>query len=133
MSTIPDTDELCSHIEALVQEHIAAIREAAMAAMQRAFSQSAPPPASTDRRRGKRTASTYRSAEEIGAVQEKIYNQVSATPGLGGAKLAEILGISTKEMHRPMAKLKKAGLVHSVGQRSETTYFPLAADVAKPS
>ena len=34
------------------------------------------------------------------------------------------LGATVRELHRPMANLKRAGQVRSVGERHRTRYFP---------
>jgi hypothetical protein len=49
-----------------------------------------------------------------------------AKPGEAMAVLARGLGTSVRELHRPMALLKQADRVKSVGQRSSTRYFPKA-------
>jgi predicted HTH transcriptional regulator len=127
MSTTAHTADLCSRIEALVQEHIAASHKAAMATLQRAFASSATPSASrSTQRRGKQSSGTYRSREVLSELQDKIYDFLNRSPGVGATEISTSLGISAKDMHRPMAKLKKSGLVRSVGQRSETRYFPVS-------
>jgi hypothetical protein len=41
------------------------------------------------------------------------------------AVLAPVVGASPRELGRPMAVLKAAGRVRSVGQRHMTRYFPM--------
>jgi predicted HTH transcriptional regulator len=132
MSTTANTDDLCSRIETLIQDHIAASQQAATAAIQRAFA-ATPQKVPLNQRRGKRAPVTYRSKEMLLQLQDRIYTQLSASPGMGAADLSAQLGVSAKDMHRPIAKLKEAGLVRSVGQRSETRYFPVCADTLTPS
>lgn len=124
-TTTANTADLCSRIEALVQEHIAASHKAAMAALQRAFSNG--PMLSTPAVRGRRASSpvVYRSREALIELQDAIYERLKVNPGLGAVELAARLGTTSKEMSGPMAKLKKAGLVRSVGQRTATRYFPV--------
>lgn len=49
---------------------------------------------------------------------------VRAMPGASIAALAEKLGVTTRALQRPMAKLKSAGRVRTVGQRRLTRYYP---------
>lgn len=124
-TTTANTTDLCARIEALVQEHIAASHKAAMTALQRAFANA--PGSSRQAVRGRRASSpvVYRSRETLVELQDAIYERLKVNPGLGAAELAAQLGTTSKEMSGPMAKLKKAGLVRSVGQRTATRYFPV--------
>ncbi len=40
------------------------------------------------------------------------------------AVLAPAVGATPRELHRPMATLKRDGRVRSVGQRHQTRYYP---------
>jgi predicted HTH transcriptional regulator len=133
MSTTTNTPDLCTRIEALVQEHIAASREAAMAALQRAFSSDASSSPPRSHRRRTQSPATYRSRETLVALQEAIYERLKANPGVGAAELSAQLSITVKEMSGPMTKLKKAGLARSIGQRTATRYFPVLESAATPS
>jgi hypothetical protein len=62
--------------------------------------------------------------DEVSAVAERLYRAVCAHPGESMAVLADELGAPARELHRPMALLKQAGRVRSVGQRHQTRYFP---------
>jgi len=59
-------------------------------------------------------------------VGERLYQVVCTNPGEAMAVLAREVGASARELQRPMALLKQAGRVRSVGQRSSTRYFPRA-------
>jgi hypothetical protein len=114
--------DLEQRIEQLVREHIASIQRSARDALERAFESAAPkrgrvPP-------GTASAGKRRAATEMSALGERLYRAVCARPGEGIGVLARELGASARELHRPMALLKKAGRVRSVGQRSLTRYFP---------
>jgi hypothetical protein len=111
-------------IEQLVREHIASMQRNAREALERAFAgATSPRPGRVTRGHGdggrKRRAPT-----EVSAIGERLYRAVCARPGEGMGVLARELGASVRELHRPMALLKKAGRVRSVGQRSLTRYFP---------
>jgi hypothetical protein len=65
-----------------------------------------------------------RRSAEVSELGERLYRAVWAHLGEGLAALAGELGASARELHRPMALLKQAGRVRSVGQRHQTRYFP---------
>ena len=119
-------EELGRRIERLVQEQIAAIHRTAREALERAF---APRPQTAEKAvRGSRAprVGKRRAPGEVSAVGERLYQEVCNKPGEAMAVLARELGASVRELHRPMALLKQAGRVKSVGQRSNTRYFPKA-------
>ena len=60
----------------------------------------------------------------LSALSERLHKAVVAQPGETMAVLAPGLGCSPRELHRPMAVLKQAGRVRSVGQRHQTRYYP---------
>jgi predicted transcriptional regulator len=65
----------------------------------------------------------------LAALQDEIYEHLKTSPGLGAAELASQLGIGSKALSGPLAKLKKTGLVRSVGQRAAARYYPIAEDM----
>jgi hypothetical protein len=114
--------DLDQRIEQLVREHIASIQRSARDALERAFGSATP-------RRGRVPQGTggagkRRAPTEVSALGERLYRAVCARPGEGIGVLAREIGASARELHRPMALLKKSGRVRSVGQRSLTRYFP---------
>jgi len=121
--------DLDQRIEQLVREHIAAVHRSAREALERAF---AGPGSSTARRPAQAAAAgatvarggKRRRSAEVSELGERLYRAVCAQPGEGIAALASELGASARELHRPMALLKEAGRVRSVGQRHQTRYFP---------
>jgi hypothetical protein len=116
---------LSKHIEQVVQEHIAASRRAAEAAVARAFAAASAarrPVAVTTRSEPGRRRGTAVLAE----LSEQLYRAVSAKPGESMAVFATELSATVKELHRPMALLKRDGRVRSVGQRHLTRYYPMA-------
>jgi len=66
----------------------------------------------------------------VAAVAERIYQAVCAKPGEAMTVLAAELGASARELHRPMALLKRAGRVRSAGARHLTRYFPMVDGAA---
>lgn len=73
-----------------------------------------------------------RTAEEIAELGEQLYELVCAHPGESMTLFAEQMGMRAGDLHVPMSKLKVAGRVRSVGQRSLTRYFPAVGRRTKP-
>jgi hypothetical protein len=118
---------LIEQIEQLVREHIEVTRRAACEAVERAFASA---PAAAPRLRGaqspRRAPGRRRGPEELAALGERLYAAVVAEPGETMAVLAPAVGETPRELHRPMATLKRAGRVRSVGERHQTRYYPTA-------
>ena len=126
MTNSTSNQALAERIERLVQEHIAATRKSDQEALERAFAAAAttqparaPRQATKTSGRGKR-----RAPAEVAALSERIYEAVCAKPGETMTVLAADLGASARELHRPMAMLKRAGRIRSAGARHLTRYFP---------
>ena len=131
MANTMSNQELGERIERLVQEHIAASRKAAQEAVARAFAAAHPPARVRTRRQFTSSGrSKKRAPEEIAAVGERLYQAVCAKPGETMVVLRADVGASARELHRPMALLKRAGRVRSVGTRHLTRYFPMTNDAA---
>lgn len=128
MNSPKTPDQLAEAIEALVSSYVAAGRQAALGALERSFSSTSSKARPRSRRPrggpGVRTPSPRRSADEISQLSEQLYGLVCAHPGESMTYLAEQTGIRASDLHVPMSKLKAAGQVRSVGQRSSTRYFP---------
>lgn len=121
-------DDLIEEIEELVREHLDATRRAAAAAVERAFSLSpATPRVHAKSGTTPRAPHGRRSAAELSALGERLLEAVCAHPGETMAVLAPKLGKTPRELQRPMAVLKRAERVRSVGQRHLTRYFPTVA------
>ncbi|HSY21166.1 MAG TPA: hypothetical protein VK841_03580 [Polyangiaceae bacterium] len=120
--------DLGEQIERLVREHIAASHKAAQEAMERAFSSAAkaPPRMMASGRR----VGTKRPSGDIAALGDRLYRAVCAKPGETMAVLAPMAGASSRELHRPMTLLRRAGRVRAVGRRHMTRYFPMANGAA---
>ena len=72
-----------------------------------------------------------RNPAEIAAMSERLYQAVCAKPGESKAVLAAEVGVSARELDRPMSHLKNVGKVRTVGQRHLARYFPLVGEVAQ--
>jgi prophage DNA circulation protein len=135
MTNPTNSQDLCNQIEHLVQAYIAATRAAAQAAMERGFAmlpamklkaQRAPEvrrQANDEARRGVRRASA-----EVEALCERLYEVVCKMPGETMTVLAPEVGATSRELNRPMTRLKSAGRVRSVGTKHATRYFPMASE-----
>jgi hypothetical protein len=116
-------------LESLLRSHLNAQREALIAVVERAFAadpQSAP--------RQKRTApaqrkpsAARRADSEIQALADKAFAAIDAEPGIGMTRLAATLRVSSRELERPIHRLKMERRVRSVGRYQNTRYFPFAA------
>jgi len=73
--------------------------------------------------------SKRRTEAEVAELGERFYTVLCRHPGATMAVLARKVGSSPRELHLPVALLKRAGRVRSVGQRQWTTYFPMASVV----
>ena len=118
------TQSLSEQIEQLVREQIEAIRRAAAGAVERAFASDTTRLRSQPAHAKTRTPGRRRGATDLATLGERLYEAVCAQPGEAMAVLGPELGMTPRELHRPMMVLKRAGRVRSVGQRHQTRYFP---------
>lgn len=130
MTNATNPQELGERIERLVQEYISATRVAAQAAMDRAFSTSVAPAAKKKRQQAAPVprASHRRPSTELASIGERLYAAMCKAPGETMMVLAPAVGRSARELHRPMALLKRAGRVRSVGTRQATRYYPMVSE-----
>ena len=125
-------DDLGKRIEQMIAEHIAATRKVAQEAVERALAASGAAPTVPARRvraaEGARAGGSgkRRVAADIAALGERFYHVVCSKPGETMTVLASQVGASPQELHLAVARLKEAGRVRAVGQRSQTRSFPLA-------
>jgi hypothetical protein len=63
--------------------------------------------------------------EEIEALGERLYKVVCSHPGATMTQMASELGATIKEMQVPVARLKRAGRLRTVGLRHMCRYFPM--------
>lgn len=121
-------DDLGKRIEQMIAEHIAATRKVAQGAVERALAASGAAPTVPARRVRARAEESgkRRVAADIAALGERFYHVVCSKPGETMTVLASQVGASPQELHLAVVRLKEAGRVRAVGQRSQTRYFPLA-------
>ena len=131
-----DITVLEASVEALIQQQLAAYEAQLREALARTLAQARP--GSPGRKEPKpkavparRASSTQRrSANEIDAFSARLFEAVESAPGETMAVLAPRLGVSAKELERPAARLKKAGQIRTVGERSRMRYYPMARSAA---
>ena len=123
-------------VEALIRQQLAAYEAQLREALARTLSKARPssPRGKEVKQKAapaRRASSTQRrSADEIDAFAERLFEAVESTPGETMAVLAPRLGVSAKELERPAARLKKAGQIRTVGERSRMRYYPMARSAA---
>jgi hypothetical protein len=127
-----NTVELEKQIEEMVAAHVASLRKSAQSAVERAFAAaSAPAPTvAPSRPRAARVAGKRRAGSELLALGERFFEVLSRKPGETMAKLSAEVGASPVELHRAVARLREAGRVRTIGERSRMRYFPLSASAA---
>jgi hypothetical protein len=126
-------EELATRIEALVAGHIDEVRRRTQQAVERglaAASSSTSKPVKSSAK-PKRTYSSRRSPAELSELSESLCSLIHERPGESMLVFAAELGVSVRDLHRPMTMLKGASRIRSVGQRHRTRYFPAIND--KPS
>jgi hypothetical protein len=127
------TMELEKQIEQMVAAHVAALRKAAQGAVERAFaaaSAESPPAVTASRPRAVRAAGKRRAKSELSALGERFFEVLRRKPGETMGVLAAELGASPVELHRAVARLREAGRVRTVGERSQMRYFPLSGSTS---
>jgi len=124
-------EDLIRRIEAMVAEHMASTRRAVQEAVERAFAAAAAVREAPRRARTSPTAGKKRRAStELEALGEQFYRTLCARPGETMKVLAAEVGVSARELHRAVARLRQAGRVRTVGERSSMRYFPLGHNAA---
>lgn len=131
-----NTDELCRGIEHLIQQHLRACQQEVAAAVERTFraaAETATKPKSKAKAKAapKRESGARRTPAEVHALGERFYELLCKKPGSTMSVYAVELGATPRELHRPVALLKRAKLVRSVGERQATRYFPLPVSGAR--
>lgn len=118
-------------IDGLVRDVMVMVRASATEAMGDAMrarnggktSPRTQPPAKSARRT--QAPKPRRTAEQLAEMAERLDRQIDATPGETMSVYAEQLGVTAMDMTVPARRLKKAGRIRKVGERSETRYFPM--------
>lgn len=128
MTTPKSPEQLTAQIKAIVDNYLRESESAAVEAVIAAFSMSSSAqnkpvktkPVSSARPRKNR----WRRSEQLAELTEKLDAAIATQPGESMTLFAAQLGVSVRELHGPMTKLKKANRIRSVGERNRTRYFP---------
>lgn len=124
-------DRLQQQVESALREYMLAGRAAIMTALERAFAGTSSTPgaqtklaanrASNASRAGKR-----RTASELAALSERLYEVIAAHPGEGMIALSARMDVSGSQLQCAVARLRSAERIRTVGVRQQTRYFPRA-------
>ncbi len=76
----------------------------------------------------RRSSSPRRSGAQIAALETQFVEALWATPGEAMSVLAPRIGVSPGELQVPVARLRSAGRLKTVGSRQFTRYFPMERD-----
>lgn len=120
-------------IEELVRAHLEDCRQAAVAAVDRAFVAARNGPTPKVKRQARtalRRRRPARSPEELARLEEQLYAAVCETPGATMTVLAARLGMEARRLEVPSKRLKRAERVRMVGTRVRARYFPMAEERA---
>ena len=119
---------LQQQIEAAVQEYLQLSRAKVAATLERAFGAGATGPAHratpSARPRESEKVGKRRTASELAALSEQLYEAISASPGQGIVGLSERLGVSGPHLQPVVARLRADGRIRTVGARQQMRYFP---------
>jgi len=118
-----------TRIETIVEQLLATSHAAAIAAIDQAFDRGKIPSKSksvpSPKKNKTRTTVAYRTPKEMAEICERLLEMIRDQPGQGVAVLAPQLGMQTADLKTPLARLRQAGKIRSVGQRQFTRYFPV--------
>jgi len=129
MTTIEQ--RLQQQIENAFREYVVAGRMAAMTALERALAAASSAtaerakPAAT-RARDASTTGKRRTASELAALSDQLYEVIAAHPGEGMIALSARMGVSGLQLQRAVARLRGTERIRTVGVRQQTRYFPRA-------
>jgi hypothetical protein len=129
------TDELCRSIEHLVHQHLQACQREVAAVVERTFRTAAvtamEPKSKAKPAKSRRESGARRAPAQIHELGERFYALLCTNPGCTISVYCTELGVTSKELHRPVAMLKRAKLVRSIGERRAAKYFPLPLSSSK--
>ena len=132
-------DELIEAEIAMAVDRVVRLSQrAALAAFERHFRMAVqgagigatPEPSPPPMRKTRRPGSPRRSKEEIATLSNRFLEVVRSEPGQPMSVLAPRIGATASELQVPVARLKAARKVRTVGRRHLTCYFPVADDIA---
>lgn len=125
-------DQISQRIKAFAAELEELVRKAAIDAVTSSLGAGAPRSSSSPRaasapvaRSGRRPSKGgKRPPAELAAMVGKAGDWVKSNPGNGVEAMAKSLGVQTKELALPIAKLLKSRTIKKRGQKRATKYYP---------
>lgn len=127
-SMTTNEQRLEKQIESAIQEYMRASRATALAAIERTFAAASNVPAERakplTRVRGAASGGQRRTASELAALGEQLYEIIAAHPGEGMVALSERIGVSGPLLQRVVARLRSGARIRTVGARVQMRYFP---------
>jgi hypothetical protein len=133
MKTIASSQELGQQIEKLIRDHLESSRQVVELAIKRAFATAPAIPVGNKSKPARAVVmakDVNRTPSEMSAATERLYKEVCENPGETMVVIAAKVGMSARELHRPMTRLKRSGRVRSAGARNFTRYFPMGGEKA---
>jgi hypothetical protein len=109
---------LSQQIQAVIAEYILKSQQEALASMLTKLKVKAVQREPVARRQ-------RRARADIAATESNLANVVKEHPGESATFFAQKLGVESKILSVPLAKLRKAGHIRSVGSRWATRYYPV--------
>lgn len=129
MATSPIDSQLRSRVDSFVSDLTVLVRQAALEAVQQALG-GVPAARGPGRPRGAAKASKSaggkrgkRSPEQVNALAVKVHAHVKAHPNQSVEQIGKSMGVATKVLKLPIAKLLEAKQLKTKGQRRGTRYF----------
>jgi uncharacterized heparinase superfamily protein len=123
-------DQIAQRIKAFAAELEALVRRAAIDAVTQSLG-TAPARVAVARATGSAPARARASSSggkrppaELEAMVNKAGDWIKGNPGQGVEAMAKALGVQTKELALPIAKLLKSKAVKKRGQKRATKYYP---------
>lgn len=125
-------DQISQRVQAFARELEELVRKAAIEAVAtslgasagRAGASSRAPRAAAAAPKARRAKGGKRPPAELAAMVAKTADWVKANPGNGVEAMAKSLGVQTKELALPIAKLLKSKTIKKRGEKRATKYFP---------
>ncbi len=132
MNSTNASQGLGEKIETVIQAHLSQLRNEITESINRAFAaDTAVPKRIPAAAKSVRSGTQRREPSELNAMAEEFHAAVCENPGATMTALAAKLGRSAVQLSRPVARLKQAGRVRSVGERQFTCYFPGVGERAR--
>lgn len=123
------TDELCRSIEHLVHQHLRECQRQVAAVVERTFrtatATATEPKSKSNPAKPRRESGARRTPAQLHELGERFHELLCKQPGCAITVYCAELGVTPRELHRPVAMLKRAKRLRSVGERQAAKYFPL--------